>query len=387
MNNKYSSVLDMKILFVVILFISTLLVDCIASTDLQSQLSRTVVYKAGESGYSNFRIPAIVLTKSGVLLAFAEARKRYGDAGDIDLVVRRSVDGGVSWSDIIVVWDDDGNTCGNPAPVVDSRSGRVVLLMTWNKGSDTESEIMSRKSEDSRRVFVCYSDDDGESWSNPHDITSLAKEPSWTWYATGPCHALQMHHKSYRGRMVIPCNHAVYNGKGSDYNSHLLLSDDCGATWRIGGTMIGGNESTVAELADGRIMYNARWQSGDERFARHYAISNDGGESLGAVVRDATLVEPVCQGSIIGYSSKYRPTDKLLFCNPASTNRREQLTLRLSKDGGKSWSEGIVVASAAAAYSDIVVLKNRDVGVLCETGVKSPYEQIEFVIVKKNMIK
>ena len=354
----------------------------------QTDIPRTVVYEAGMQGYSTFRIPAIIRTKKGALLAFAEARKDgSGDAGNIDLVVRRSDDGGRTWGDINIVWDDGGNTCGNPAPVVDRRSGRVVLLMTWNRGEDSESEIMSRQATDSRRVFVCHSDDEGRSWSTPQDITSTTKLPDWTWYATGPCHAIQLWNKPYRGRLVVPSNHAVYNGKGSDYSAHLIISDDGGESWRIGGIMAGGNESTVVELADGRLMHNARWQSGDDRFARHYTISNDGGNSSGAVVRDATLIEPVCQGSIIGYSPRGRATNNLLFCNPASTSRRERLTLRQSRDGGANWDDGILLVEGKAAYSDIVVLKDGDVGVLYETGVKSPYERIEYVIVPKSQLK
>ena len=353
----------------------------------QSQDLRTIVYQAGMNGYSTFRIPAIIRTKSGALLAFAEARRDGGgDAGNIDLVVRRSEDEGATWGDLRIVWDDGSNTCGNPAPVVDRRSGRIVMLMTWNRGEDSEHEIMHRQSEDSRRVFVCYSDDEGISWSTPQDITSSAKLPEWTWYATGPCHAIQLWHKPYRNRIVIPCNHAVYNGTGSDYSSHFIISDDGGLSWYIGAIMFGGNESTVAETADGRLMYNARWQSGDDRFARHYAISRDGGLTLGEIVRDATLIEPVCQGSIIGYSTRGRATDKLLFCNPASTTNRENLTLRSSPDGGKSWNEGVVITPSLAAYSDVVVLKSGDVGVLFETGEKSAYERIELVIVSKTKL-
>lgn len=373
-----------------ILLLSALLamVVCSQQAHSQSHQLRTVVYQAGMNGYSTFRIPAVIRTGEGALLAFAEARRDGGgDAGNIDLVVRRSEDGGLTWGDMSVVWDDGNNTCGNPAPVVDRRSGRIVLLMTWNRGEDSEHEIMHRQSEDSRRVFVCHSDDDGREWSTPQDITSSAKLPDWTWYATGPCHAMQMWHKPYRGRIVIPCNHAVYNGAGSDYNSHLLLSDDGGETWRIGGVLPGGNESTVAEIADGSLKYNARWQSGDDRFARHYAVSRDGGQTLGDVVRDATLIEPVCQGSLIGYSTRGRTTDKLLFCNPASTSKRENLTLRLSVNGGENWNEGVVITPAPAAYSDLVVLKNGDVGVLFETGEKSPYERIDFVIVEKSQLK
>ena len=381
---EFDTLIDMKWLFVALL----LLVSVGVHAADRGEMSRTRVYESGMEGYVAFRIPAIVRTKSGALLAFAEARKASrSDAGNIDLVLRRSEDGGSTWGDMIVVWNDGDNTCGNPAPVVDSRSGRVVLLMTWNKGTDKERDIMSRTSQESRRVYICHSDDEGLSWSKPQDITSSVKRPDWTWYATGPCHALQMCHKSYRGRLVVPCNHAVYHGEDSDYNSHLIMSDDGGESWYIGGLMLGGNESTVAELKDGTLMYNARWQRGEARYARHYAISRDGGKSLGEVVRDTTLVEPVCQGSIIGYSPNGRATDELLFCNPASTKRRENLTLRYSRDGGESWCKSVVVVGGHAAYSDLVVLRSGDVGVLCESGDKSPYERIEFVVVPKRMLK
>lgn len=372
-------------LSVFVLYITALSQLAFAQTET---FETTTVYRKGMAGYSTFRIPAVVRTKGDVLLAFAEARRdNGGDAGNIDLVVRRSEDGGRTWGEMIVVWDDADNTCGNPAPVVDSRSGRVVLLMTWNKGEDKEKDIMQFRSVDTRCVYVAYSDDEGVSWSKPLDITSTVKLPTWGWYATGPCHALQLRGGANEGRLVVPCDHSVQVDGEIVYNSHLILSDDGGATWRIGATLKGGNESTAVQLKDGSIMLNARWQLGDERFARHYAISDDGGETMGDVVRDETLIEPVCQGTIIGYQPKSRPVDDLLFCNPASTKRRELLTLRRSRDGGKSWSEGIVINSGPSAYSDIVVLKGGDVGVLCEVGEKSPYERIDFRVVPKQLVR
>ncbi|MBR5333790.1 MAG: exo-alpha-sialidase [Alistipes sp.] len=344
------------------------------------EFSATTIFKQGMEGYSTFRIPAIVATKSGTLLAFAEARRDgLDDTGNIDLVMRRSTDGGETWSDMQIVWDDGRNCCGNPAPVVLRRSGRVVLAMTWNRGEDSEHAIMHRTSIDSRRVFVTYSDDEGISWSIPKDITDSTKLPSWTWYATGPCHAIELRSRPYRGRIVVPCDHGAYNGKGSDYMAHLIYSDDGGASWHIGGIMQGGNESTVAECRDGSLMFNSRWQAGDERFARHYAIGSQGGVQLGEVIRDPQLPEPVCQGAIIGYSKRGKPTDNLLFVNPTSTKRREKLTLRQSHDGGKTWDDGILIEPGFAAYSDLVVLRDGDVGILYERGKRTPYEEIVFV--------
>lgn len=349
---------------------------------------RTTVYSSGMSGYSAFRIPAIVRTANNTLLAFAEARRDgIGDAGNIDLVVRRSEDGGASWGDIIVVWDDAENTCGNPSPVVDRESGRILLLMTWNRGDDKERAIMRRKSHDTRRVFICHSDDDGRKWSTPREITSSTKRNEWAWYATGPCHAIQLQHKSHRGRVVVPCVHSLYEGGHTYYNAHLIYSDDCGESWHIGATLKGGNESTVAELANGDIMHNSRWQRGASRYARHYAISRDGALTSGEVVRDAQLIEPVCQGSIIGYSEKGRATNHLLFSNPASTRSRERLTLRQSRDGGVSWSSGTILESGLSAYSDIVIMPRKQVGVLFECGGTSPYERIDFCLVDKRKIK
>src|SRR5690606_3877854 len=124
----------------------------------------------------------------GTLLAFAEGRKGgCSDTGDIDLLLKRSFDGGKTWGKLQVVWDDGENTCGNPAPVVDRETGQIFLLATWNLGTDHEKEIIKGKSKDTRRVFVSASVDDGETWKPMKEITKRVKRKAWTWYATGPC--------------------------------------------------------------------------------------------------------------------------------------------------------------------------------------------------------
>ena len=168
------------------------------------------IYRAGEEGYSCFRIPSIVTTKNGTLLAFAEGRRNNcGYAGDIDLVVTRSQDGGKSWSAIQVVWNDSTNTCGNPAPIVDEKSGKIVLLTTWNLGSDHEKDIIAGTSKDTRRIFVLTSTDDGNTWSAASEITVKVKKPNWSWYATGPGRGIQISKGRYKDRMVVPCNHVT----------------------------------------------------------------------------------------------------------------------------------------------------------------------------------
>src|SRR5262249_6561478 len=124
------------------------------------------VFVSGKEGYHTYRIPALLVTKKGTLLAFCEGRKNGpGDSGDIDLLLKRSFDGGKTWAKTQVVWDDGTNTCGNPCPVIDSRTGTIWLLATHNLGTDTEAMIVGGKSKGTRTVWVCHSKDDGATWS------------------------------------------------------------------------------------------------------------------------------------------------------------------------------------------------------------------------------
>src|SRR5699024_6413617 len=173
------------------------------------------LWEEGKGEYDSYRIPSIIVTENGTLLAFAEGRKEPGDAGNIDLLLRRSFDNGKTWTEPQVVWDDGSNTCGNPTPVVDRKTGRIWLFATWNLGEDSEQEIIQQTSKNTRRPYVMYSDDDGKTWSEPRELTDCCKEPSWGWYATGPGIGIQLKHGQYKGRLVIPANHS-YNEPDSD---------------------------------------------------------------------------------------------------------------------------------------------------------------------------
>lgn len=340
----------------------------------------TIVFSKGENGFDTYRIPALVEAADGSILAFAEARKfSRSDTGDIDLVLKRSTDGGKTWGEIITVWDDKDNVCGNPCPVLVKETGRIILLSTWNLGADHEKDIHNRTSIDTRRVFSMYSDDNGLTWSTPVEITSQTKLPEWTWYATGPCHAIQ----TATGRLIVPCNHGVYEERPSGTHSHIIYSDDQGATWHIGGSPLVGNESTVAELEDGSIMLNMRGPRDPERekkygAARLVAVSKDGGLTFEEPYYEKGLIEPVCNGSIINYNPGGAKTGKILFSNPEHKNKRRNLTIRLSRDHGKTWERAYTVTEGATAYSDLLVMNDGDVCVLYEAGVKISYEYISF---------
>lgn len=334
------------------------------------------IFRSGEDGYKCYRIPAIVKTNKGNLLAFAEARKDgCGDAGNIDLVVKRSEDGGKSWSAMTIVWDDAGNTCGNPSPVVDQRTGNIILLSTWNLGTDHEAQIIDGTSKDTRRVFLMKSADDGHTWSKAREITADVKKPDWTWYATGPCNGIQMRSKKYAGRLVIPSDHIEAVTK--KYYSHTIYSDDGGENWKMGGTTPSDqvNECTVAELPNGELLLNMRNYTNIR--VRQTSLSKDGGETWSSLRGDTALIEPVCQASMIWYHHKGKKSF-LAFSNPADQKSRRNMKVRLSYDHGKTWQLSFVVYEGPSAYSNLVVMPNGNLACFYEAGKINPYEGIAF---------
>ncbi len=336
------------------------------------------IFKSGTEGYSTFRIPAIITTNSGRILAFSEGRVNgSSDTGNIDLVMKSSDDSGKTWSPLKVIWDDSKNVCGNPAPVVDVETGEIHLLSTWNLGEDHESEIIALKSKDTRRVFITHSKDDGENWSKPNEITSSTKLENWTWYATGPCHGIQLKNGEQKGRLIIPCDHI--EAETRKYYSHIIYSDDHGKTWQLGGATPQDkvNECVVAELPDGKLLLNMRNYDHSKK-ARKISFSDDCGITWSDIKADTTLIEPICQASLL-YSGS---NETLYFLNPASKINRTNMTLKSSENLGKTWDIVKVLNEGASAYSDITLINSNTLGCLYEGGKFSPYEGIIFTTVK-----
>ncbi|WP_435191997.1 sialidase family protein [Streptomyces sp. bgisy126] len=351
----------------------------------------SVPYTAGTGGYASYRIPAAVRTREGAVLAFAEGRvDGGGDSGHIDIVVRRSEDGGCTWGPLRVVADGDGDTRGNPAPVVDPRSGDVVLLSSYNGGEVTEERILRGEvpADRGRRVFVQRSADDGRTFSAPREITASVKRPGWRWYATGPGHALALTRGPHAGRLVVPADHSAAPPAGSPdtgreprhYGAHAFHSDDGGHSWRLGlvddtyDGHVNANETTVAELPDGRLYFNTRDQLGTSPGNRADAVSGDGGATLERPFAPQSALDgvPVVQGSVL------RAGGALLFSAPSVPDARaEPAVWRLEDEGGTA-VKALTVSCRKAAYSDLVPLGAETVGLLHETGTTSPYETLEF---------
>jgi sialidase-1 len=337
------------------------------------------LFISGRDGYHTYRIPSIAVTAKGTVIAVCEGRKNSsGDSGDIDLIFKRSEDHGRSWSSQEIIWDDGSNTCGNPCMVADRQTGTIWLLSTWNKGEDHESEIINQTSKDTRRVFVMHSSDEGLTWSKPLEITEDVKKPDWTWYATGPGSGIQIGQGLYKNRLVIPCDHIEAGTR--HYYSHIIYSDDNGKSWHLGGRTPEHqvNECEAVELSEGRIMLNMRNYDRSVKY-RQTALSNDGGITWYDQKFDTTLIEPICQAAIERYDEPgHEHAVMILFSNPASGDSRKNMTLRASKDEGKTWPVSKLLHPGPSAYSDMAVLDNGNIAVLYEAGEEHPYESIVF---------
>lgn len=334
----------------------------------------TEVYKTNEAGYHTFRIPSVIATQDGTLLAFAEGRRAgAADSGDIDLVVKRSRDHGASWSALQVIGDNGPNTFGNPCPVLDAQTDILWLLAVQNLATDREKDILAGTSKGSQTVWVMKTADNGTTWSAPVEITASVKPAGWTWYAIGPGVGIQ----TRDGRLVIPANHA--EAATGVYRAHTFFSEDGGQRWRLGGSSESGtNESQVVELADGRLMLNMRNHPPKPENFRMVASSSDRGLTWSAASADRALVEPPAQASLLRLTTAAtHGRNRLLFANPASA-RRERMTVRLSYDEGATWPVARVLHEGPAAYSSLVVLPDRTIGLLFERGDRSAYEGIAF---------
>ena len=333
------------------------------------------LYEAEDHGYHECRIPALLTTANGTILAFNEGRKFTGsDSDQIDLFLRRSFDGGVSFGDVQVVTTKDGWVSGNPAPVQDRTTGTIWLLFCRNQTEKVSTLDVPRS------VWVTSSNDDGETWNEPKEITTSVKPSHWAaWYATGPCHGIQMR----SGRIVIPANHREKKQNAEDEDdydhSHIIYSDDYGASWKLGGIADRHtNESTVLETADGWLYINSRNQYRSNQhmpYHRLAAWSRDGGESFSPSLSDAGLPEPRCQANVCRYTFAEdgppgRGKNRVLFTNPANPKKhdRSYLTIRLSYDECRTWPVSKVICEGPSSYSDLCIAPDGTICCLHEKG-------------------
>jgi sialidase-1 len=307
--------------------------------------------------------------------------------------MKRSLDNGHTWSSLQVIVDVDSLQAGNPAPVVDRLDpaypqGRIFIF--YNTGNNHENEV--RKGNGVRQVWYITSIDQGRSWSAPVNISTQVhrQDPpdNWRSYANTPGHGLQIERGAYRGRLYIAANHSAGEPRAAfkDYQAHGFYSDDHGQTFFLSESVLipGSNESTAAELSSDRLLLNSRNQSGEQRL-RIISISTTGGQRWDRSYFDTALTDPVCQGSVLNIGW-HRERAVLAFSNAASRAYRDSLTLRISKDEGRTWFRSLLVDRQPdlrtgetrkdyTAYSDLVMMAKNQIGILYE---RNDYREIVF---------
>ncbi|HEX8914526.1 MAG TPA: sialidase family protein [Humisphaera sp.] len=349
-----------------------------ASTAPTGPEQLTAPFIGGEGGYAVYRIPSLVVTRAGTLLAFAEGRLNKSDHAENDVVLRRSGDGGRTWGPVQVVAEDGRNCLNNPTAVVLRGSGRILLMyQRYPLGKHERQVKPGVAGDDTCLCFVAASEDDGRTWSKPADVTPQVKRPTVaTSLASGPGVGIELARGKHAGRILFPMN----QGPLSDCQVYAAYSDDGGRTWRYGdlapaGAAGRGNEVQVVELSDGRVMLNSRGSAG-KRF-RKVAVSGDGGQTWSPLRDDEALPESQCQASILRYDAPAaagttRPAGNggngtILFVNPAVTQGRSRGTVRLSEDDGATWTASRELVPGAFAYSCLAVLPDASVACLYET--------------------
>ncbi|MEU4799874.1 exo-alpha-sialidase [Streptomyces sp. NPDC023327] len=359
-----------------------------AAAEPEPPFEQQVLFKASQDpGYTCFRIPAVVRTTKGTLLAFAEGRVNdCSDAGDIDLVLKRSDDGGRTWGPLRVINEGTGDTHGNPAPVVDRESGRVLLAETYNTGR-TDGKNCEVPCD--RTPHLQYSDDDGHSWSAPRDLSEEILPREWnSWYATGPVHGVQLSGGRHAGRLVLAVNAETWDGSRISANhAALVVSDDGGDHWKVGATdsyPVGADgtfrqkpsEMTVTERPDGAVYVSGREQDGTDLGHRTHTVSRDGGDTFAAPFEAIPdLYAPQVQCSTLQFGRRM-----LLGC-PGDPDRRRTMQIRSSYDGGRTWDSvdrGTTVTSDWSGYSDLVRADGAHVGLLYEGGTVDARDEIRF---------
>lgn len=376
-------------------------------------VTKVALFKPGMGGYPTFRMEALCVTPKGTILAFTEGRKGgSGVNGDVDLVLRRSFDGGKTWKPLQVAIDFGKSTVCYPCPLVDRDTGTIWLAMSQFSGG--HQGTMARGETDPSHVWISKSTDDGATWAKPIEITRHVKPKGTTWHAPGAGYGIQLR----SGRLVFPCYHfrAGPTDKHRIHESSVFYSDDHGRSWKLGGIvnryaaetevdpqtpftkrvqtrrgwMIPGrtDEAQVVQLDDGRLLMNMR--SYHSAYRRAISHSDDGGLTWSPVSLARELIEPVCSGSIARYSS-VKDGDhrsRILFANPSPKAerqtynghgmRRENLTLRVSYDEGQSWPVSRVLDPGPTGNLNMLTLPDGRIAVLYESGPQIFRETVYF---------
>ncbi len=342
------------------------------------KLHEEVIFQGGDDeGYHSYRIPAIIKTNAGTLIAFCEGRKKSRhDFGDIDIVYRRSTDNGLNWGPLNLLFSKHGGTCGNPTPVVDEETGAIWIFMSYNDEFHAQKELPGYEAIDNwgeRKVYYNVSYDDGLTWNDLKNRTSELLPESYTWDAIGPGNGIQLRHGNKKGRLIIP---AI---------GRNIISDNHGSTWTYQLITPGTSEGTIVQLCNGDILRNDRASLGllKEKKRRQISTSSDNGLNWSDWQSNAVLLDPICQASIIRYNDSYPP--RLIFINPATTigglPNRNKMRVRISYDDGTTWPVQRLLDADNGGYSSLA--KTADYQIASLQELRSSNNNVYSIIFRK----
>ena len=365
----------------------SLLATLLAATLTAAEPEFTDVFTSGSEGYTSIRIPAVLVTGSGTVLAFAEGRARPTDQAENDIVAKRSTDGGRTWSALRVIHDDGVHSLNNPTVLQHQPSGRIFLIYQRIPGhlkEHSKGTGIGFDGPDIYRNLLTTSDDDGLTWSEPRDITRETKRPERaTTVASGPGIGIQLTRGAHKGRLIFPFNEGPYGL----WQNYAAYSDDAGKTWRCGQDVPGAllpdgkggqrsqmNEVQMAELTDGSIRLDSRQFAGAR--VRRTSISRDGGETWSPVAELPDLRDPSCMAGLLRYShDDAAGKGRLLHTGPDSVTARDHGTIYMSLDDGATWPVKRELWPGPFAYSVPARLADGTVGCLFEAD---GYKRIVF---------
>lgn len=336
------------------------------------------LFEKGDDGIAEFRIPSMITTIKGTVIAVCDARiDRSGDVpNNIDLVMRKLEKGSNEWTPLKRIVNFAGkHGAADPSLLQDRETGRIFVFYAFCPGRNNITEGPNRERRHLMVQYV-YSDDEGESWSNPIHVDYTLREDNWQSIWSAPGRGVQLKN----GKLIIPC---TINKETKVMATILVYSDDHGETWDKIEVAEKINEPQMVELANGDWMVNARNQM-EFRQCRAVTISKDMGKTWSQPVGDRNLPDPNCQGSIIQNIFKVgkEKKDLLVLSNNNTGKGRRNMTVKLSDDNGKTWKYKKLIHEGPSAYSCLTILPNGNIGLLYESGEKSPYEGIAFVEIK-----
>ncbi len=354
----------------------SLLTILFSTSEPGAGLKHVDVFRSGDHGYFGYRIPAIETAADGTLLAFVEARKyTLGDPGlegqEIDLVLRRSTDGGATWSPMqLIEHAGDFWSAANPSTLVDRSDNRVwVFYLRCRPGRNTHT---ARPMTDDIRLLARSSSDSGATWTQPIELTATCRDMedgSWRTSVPGPGGAIQ----DGKGRLLVPM------WMFEPWRNFAIFSEDHGRTWQRGAFVPGGREGDecqLVELSDGTLLLDIRQQAGAHRWL---STSRDGGRTWSEPRAGETVTPVAC-------AIERADRNRLVWTGPRGPGRNN-LVLRSSSDDGRSFAGELLIFEGPAAYSDLTILKDGSIGILWERGVERTYQFVSFTRVESSGLR